>query len=106
MLTMTAKQFVNHFDQRNQEVQVNPIEIKNNVGIVGYYISPCEFQEFQKIKSHMRKSYNTTTMPPRHWDAIASEKPNPADAHLDKLLKGKEPRIFFPGDLDYPVGNE
>jgi hypothetical protein len=106
MLTLTPTQFVNKFKsgQRNQEVQVEPIEVRSCGRTVGYYVSPHEFQEIQTIKSQMRKFYTPATMPARYWDAIASETPNPADAHLDKLLEGKEARIFFPGDPDYPAG--
>ena len=119
MLTLSATQFVNNFGQRNQEVQLEPIEVKSHGRTVGFYVSPTEYRKMQdalkrisepgaytSIKGRVHalkdeilkisRKYGVIRI--RLFDSVALSKDKP-QSDIDFLLEYPEGHVFCFDDL-------
>lgn len=86
MVSVTATEFIKSFGRLSFEAQREPIAITNHGHVTGYYISSHEYEELQKIKASMRKSYTLKNIPEELYREIINSKVSPEFAHLDNLL--------------------
>lgn len=86
MLEIPATQFIRNFRQYNLEAQREPVAITNHGKVDGYYVSATEYEELQKAKAAMRRSYTLRTLPDYLYTAIANAKVDPVYNHLNSLL--------------------
>src|SRR5262249_45001933 len=99
MLTLTATEFVNKFGQWNQNVQVEPIEVKSHGRTVGFYVSPKEYAKFEELKAGMTRIHDLKDMPDEFWDEIKTKR---SEARASGRKDNQEYNILFPGDSGYP----
>jgi prevent-host-death family protein len=86
MLEIPATEFIRKFRQYNLEAQREPVAVTNHGKVDGYYVSAIEYDELQKAKAAMRRSYTLKTLPDHLYTAIIEAKVDPSYAHLDELL--------------------
>lgn len=86
MLTISATEFIRKFRRYNLEAQRESVAITNHGKIDGYYMSAGEYEELQKLKSAMRRSYTLNTLPDHLYAELVSSKVDPRFDHLNELL--------------------
>jgi prevent-host-death family protein len=86
MLEIPATEFIRKFRQYNLEAQREPVAVTNHGKVDGYYVSAIEFDELQKEKAAMRRSYTLQTLPDPLYTAIANAKVDPKYDYLNELL--------------------
>lgn len=86
MLEIPATEFIRKFRQYNLEAQREPVAVTNHGKVDGYYMSAMEYEQLQKAKAAMRKSYTLKTLPDPLYTAIVDAKVDPAYNHLNILL--------------------
>ena len=86
MLEIPATEFIRKFRQYNLEAQREPVAITNHGKVDGYYVSAVEYDELQKAKAAMRRSYTLKTLPDNLYTAIVNAKVDPSYDHLNELL--------------------
>ncbi|WP_455476775.1 nucleotidyltransferase family protein [Bartonella sp. B41] len=121
VLSFTATEFFNNPGRRNQEVQSEPIEVKSYGRIVGYYLSPLEYNRlinavcrasepgaYNSIKDlvHARrhdilslaKKYGITRI--RLFGSVASGEDQP-HSDIDFLVEFPENKPFSEDDFEF-----
>lgn len=89
MVSVTATEFIKGFGRFSFEAQREPIAVTNHGHITGYYISSHEYDELQKIKTSLRKSYTLKNIPEDLYKEIITSKVSPEFAHLNNLLNAE-----------------
>ena len=87
MISVTATEFIKNFGRHAIEAQREPIAVTNHGRVTAYYISAHEYEELQKIRKAMRRSYTLDTLPDHLYEAIVDAKMDPKYNYLDALLE-------------------
>ena len=90
MLEIPATEFTRNFRQYNLEAQREPVAVSNHGKIDGYYMSAIEFNELQKVRVAMRRSYTLKTLPDHLYTAIVNTKVDPKYDNLNELLSDEK----------------
>lgn len=86
MVQVSATEFAKHFGRYKEEVQREPIAITSYGRTSGYFVSSQEFEEYQRLKSMMRRAYHISELPEDIAEAIEKATMDPAYDHLNRLL--------------------
>ena len=104
MIAVSASDFVKNFGKHNQQVQTQPIEVTSHGRVVGYYVSPEQFQALKQGRVGFKRHAYLKDLPPELIEAmiqsleeaaIEAEK-DPELVALDKLIES-EPLIIIEG---------
>ena len=88
----TATEFIKNFGRHNIAAQREPIAVTSHGRVTGYYVSAHEFEDLQKIKASMRRSFTLDTMPEELYQAILKSKVDPQYDYLNDILPAKPKR--------------
>jgi prevent-host-death family protein len=86
MAKVVATEFCRNFGRYQLEAQREPIAVTRNGTPTGYFISPAEYELFQRLRRRMATSIRPEDLPDHVVDAIREAKVNPAKALPDTLL--------------------
>lgn len=80
-----ASEFTRHFGRYRTRAQSEAVPVSANGQITGYFISPAEYEAFQRYRDS-RRSFATAELPPEKVAAIAASRMDPRHNHLDAML--------------------
>jgi len=86
--TVPAAEFARNFGRYKLQAQREAVPVSSNGTLAGYFVSPHEYEELQKLKG-MRRSFATAELSDEEFEAIASARMDPRYDHLNKLLDPK-----------------
>jgi prevent-host-death family protein len=86
MKEVPATEFARNFGQYREIVQREPIAVTSHGRATGYFVSPIEFEEMQRLKALSRRSLAVADMTPAEIDEIAASRMAPEHDHLNALL--------------------
>ena len=87
MISITATEFIKNFGRHAIEAQREPIAVTNHGRVTAYYISAHEYEELQKARKAMRRSYTLDTLPDHIYEEIIGAKVDSKYNYLDVLLE-------------------
>ncbi len=86
MLRVTATEFAKNFGRYREEAQRAPVAITSYGRTTGYFLSPHEFAELERLRAYERRVYRIEDVPAEIVEAIAGSKMDPRHDHLNALL--------------------
>ena len=86
MVEITATEFAKHFGRYKEEAQREPIAITSHGRTSGYFLSSHEFEEYQRLKAHVRRAYHVSEVPDDIAAVIEKATMDTAHDHLNHLL--------------------
>lgn len=89
MIRVTATEFAKNFGRYREEAQRAPVAITSYGRTTGYFVSPLEYQELERLRVFERRAYRIAELPVEAADAISSATMDPRHDHLDSLLDEK-----------------
>jgi PHD/YefM family antitoxin component YafN of YafNO toxin-antitoxin module len=87
MVEVTAAEFSKNFGRYKEAAQREPIAITSYGRTSGYFVSTHEYAELQRLRALERRAYRIGDLPTGIADAIERSEMNPAQVHLNALLK-------------------
>ena len=81
-----ATDFVKSFGKYKDEAQFEPVAVSNHGRISGYFVSPREYEELQRLRQFERRVYRLKELPREIAEAIMSSKMDAKHDHLNALL--------------------
>jgi prevent-host-death family protein len=86
MREVSATEFTRNFGQYRDIAQREPVAVTSHGRPTGYFISPVEFQELQRMKALERRSRSVADLTKGEIDEIAASRMSPEHEHLNALL--------------------
>ena len=86
--TVPASEFTRNFGRYRKRAQREPVAVSSHGRIIGYFVSPDEYEEFRRFRE-ARRSFATAELSEAKVEAIRSSRMNPRHAHLDRMLEPK-----------------
>jgi PHD/YefM family antitoxin component YafN of YafNO toxin-antitoxin module len=86
MVRVTATEFAKNFGRYREEAQREPVAITSHGRTSGYFVSPHEFAELERLRAFERRVYRIEELPASVVQAIAEAKMDPKHEHLNALL--------------------
>ncbi len=83
-----ASEFTQNFERFRRQVQREAIAVSDDGSILGYFIGPAEYQEFQRFKRR-RSSFATTELCDEKIRTLAGVRMDECHAALDDILEPK-----------------
>jgi prevent-host-death family protein len=88
MLTATASRFKQDFAEYQRKVRREPIEVVNHGEPTGYFLSPEDFAEYQRLRAAAtRRHLHPGDLSDAQRQALRQAKVPPEHAHLDDLMR-------------------
>jgi prevent-host-death family protein len=81
-----ATEFTRNFPQYRDIVQREPIAVTSHGRPIGYFVSPFEYEEMQRLKALFGRSRAVADLSPEEIEQILSSRMSPEHDHLNKLL--------------------
>lgn len=89
MVRVTATEFAKNFGRYREEAQREPVVITSHGRPSGYFVSPHEYAELERLRAYERSVYRIEDLPEEVAAAISSAKMDPKHDHLNALLDEK-----------------
>ena len=89
MREVPATEFARNFGQYREIAQREPIAVTSHGRPTGYFVSPVEFEEMQRLKAYVRRSRAVADLTEQEIDQIAASRMAPEHDHLNALLDGE-----------------
>lgn len=89
MREVSATEFARNFGQYREVVQREPVAVTSHGRATGYFVSPVEYEELQRYKHLVRRSFAIKNLPAEQIAAIASGQMAAEHDHLDALLENE-----------------
>lgn len=89
MREVSATEFARNFGQYREIVQREPVAVTSHGRTTGYFVSPVEYEELQRYKHLMQRSFPTKDLSAEHIAAIAGGHMAAEHDHLDALLENE-----------------
>jgi PHD/YefM family antitoxin component YafN of YafNO toxin-antitoxin module len=89
MANVTATGFAKNFGRYREAAQREPIAITSHGRISGYFISPHEYAELERLRAYERRVYRIEDLPDDVADAISAASVDAKHDHLNRLLDDK-----------------
>lgn len=89
MISVSATEFIKGFRRHNLSAQREAIAVTNHGYVTGYYISAHEYDELQRIKATMRRSYTINALPEELYQEIVASSVDPEFERLNSFLDDK-----------------
>ncbi len=86
MVRVTATEFAKNFGRYREEAQREPVAITSHGRTSGYFVSPHEYAELERLRAFERRVYRIEELPANVVQAIAEAKMDPKHEHLNALL--------------------
>ena len=86
--TVPASEFTRNFGRYKLEAQRQAVAVSSHGQIVGFFVSPHEYEELRQLKS-MRRSFATAELSDQEFEAIASSRMDPRHEPLNAILEPK-----------------
>lgn len=86
MVRVTATEFAKNFGRYRDEAQRAPVVITNHGRTTGYFLSPQEFAELERLRAYERRAYRIEELPGEIFEAIMDSRMDPRHDHLNALL--------------------
>lgn len=86
MVRVTATEFAKNFGRYREEAQREPVAITSHGRTTGYFLSPHEFAELERLRAYERRAYRIEDLPDDVFEAIVNAKMDPRHDHLNALL--------------------
>ena len=86
MVRVTATEFAKNFGRYREEAQREPVAITSHGRTSGYFVSPHEYAELERLRAYERRIYRIEELPENIVQAISEAKMDPKHEHLNALL--------------------
>jgi PHD/YefM family antitoxin component YafN of YafNO toxin-antitoxin module len=86
MVGVTATEFARNFGRYREEAQREPVAITSHGRTSGYFVSPHEYAELERLCAYERRVYRIEELPENIAQAISEAKMDPKHEHLNALL--------------------
>ena len=86
MVRVTATEFARNFGRYREEAQREPVAITSHGRTSGYFVSPHEYAELERLRAYERRVYRIEELPENIVQAISEAKMDPKHEHLNALL--------------------
>lgn len=86
MVRVTATEFAKNFGRYRDEAQREPVVITSHGRTTGYFLSPQEFAELERLRAYQRRAYRIEELPGEVFEAIMDARMDPRHDHLNALL--------------------
>lgn len=86
MVRVTATEFAKNFGRYRDEAQRAPVVITSHGRTTGYFLSPQEFAELERLRAYERRAYRIEELPGEIFEAIMDSRMDPRHDHLNALL--------------------
>lgn len=88
MIVISDNEFTKSFDRYLESVQYEPIAVTSNDKVIGYFISPVEFENYLQVKAQLPLTLYVDELLEDALKAIALSKMDARHDHLNSLLDG------------------
>lgn len=85
MVRVTATEFAKNFGRYREEAQRAPVAITSHGRTTGYFLSPHEFAELERLRAYERRAYRIDELPDDLFEAIVNSKMDARHQHLNAL---------------------
>ena len=85
-MRVTATEFAKNFGRYREEAQREPVAITSHGRTSGYFVSPHEYAELERLRAYERRVYRIEELPETVVQAISEAKMDPKHEHLNALL--------------------
>jgi hypothetical protein len=85
-LAVQATEFCRRFASFQRRAGEQPIEVRNHGETTGYFVSPREFQNYQRLLAESRRAVHPTELPDHLREAVAAATVGSEHDHLNALL--------------------
>ena len=89
MAAVTATEFAREFGRYKEEAQREPVAITTHGRVSGYFVSPHEYAELQRLRALERRAYRLGELPRDLVEAIVTSQMSPKHDDLNRLLDEK-----------------
>lgn len=86
MREVPTTEFTRNFGLYREIVQREPVAVTSHGRPTGYFVSSVEFEELQRCKAMVHRSFATADLPEDEVKAIAAGRMLPEHDHLNALL--------------------
>jgi PHD/YefM family antitoxin component YafN of YafNO toxin-antitoxin module len=86
LVRVTATEFAKNFGRYREEAQREPVAITSHGRTSGYFVSPHEYAELERLRAYQRRVYRIEELPENVVQAISEAKMDPKHEHLNALL--------------------
>ena len=86
MVQVTATEFAKNFGRYREEAQREPVAITSHGRTSGYFVSPHEYAELERLRAYERRVYRIEELPEGVVQAISKATMDPKHEHLNELL--------------------
>lgn len=86
MAAVSATEFAREFGRYKEEAQREPIAITTHGRVSGYFVSPHEYAELQRLRALERRAYRISELPRDLMEAIVNSRMDPRHDDLNRLL--------------------
>ncbi len=89
MAAVSATEFAREFGRYKEEAQREPVAITTHGRVSGYFVSPHEYAELQRLRALERRAYRLSELPRNLIEALVTSKMSPTHDDLNRLLDDK-----------------
>ena len=86
MREVPATEFTRNFGLYREIVQREPVAVTSHGRATGYFVSASEFEDWQRYKATVPRSFATVDLSKEEVEAISSGRMASEHDHLDRLL--------------------
>lgn len=86
MIEVAATAFTRNFGRVRQEVHYGPVTVKSHNQVAGYFLSPRDFAEYQRLKAEARKALAVEELDADTVNALRNSRMDDRHEHLNRLL--------------------
>jgi hypothetical protein len=86
VVRIVATEFRRKFSHYQRLVRREPIEVQAHDQTTGYFISPEDFAEYQRLLAAQRRAYHPSELPEHLKQAVANARMDARHDHLNSLL--------------------
>jgi len=86
MVRVTSTEFAKNFGRYREAAQREPVAITSHGRTSGYFVSPYEYAELERLRAYQRRVYRIEELPEDVVQAISAAKMDPKHEHLNALL--------------------
>jgi PHD/YefM family antitoxin component YafN of YafNO toxin-antitoxin module len=87
MAKVTATEFAKNFGRYREMAQREPVAITSHGRTSGYFISPHEFAELERLRAHERRAYRIEDLPADAFEDVMKSRMDSRHDALNKLLE-------------------
>jgi len=86
MVRVTATEFAKNFGRYREEAQREPVAITSHGRTSGYFVSPHEYAELERLRAYERRVHRIEELPESVVQTISESTMDPKHEHLNALL--------------------